>query len=77
MRVTLEIPDITIAAKAMNNATIALSEIVWAINLGCDVPKIFEPLRNVNEDDLNKRVSIMSHLTKQLEVIERKENNYD
>ena len=71
MLVTLEIPDITMAAIAMNNATIAYGNIVYAASLGCSVPKEFEHFKELDEDKLMKRYQRVKSIYEQIEDIER------
>ena len=70
MEITIKVDDITTFAKALNNAMIAYGDIVWALQIGCDVPKAFEPLRELDEEELNKRMGCLKDVCEQVEDIE-------
>ena len=38
MKITIDIPDIELAAKALNNAAAALGWASWTTSLGCKLP---------------------------------------
>lgn len=71
MKIEIEIPDITTAAKAINNAMVAYGDIVYSVILGCEVPQKFQPLTNLEEDELTKRFDCLKGIYKQLEEIEK------
>lgn len=72
MKIEIEVPDIITAAIAMNNAMIAYGKIVYAVLIGCDVPKEFEPLHNLDEDVLKERYQCLRSMYEQIEAIEKK-----
>ena len=71
MLVTLEIPDITEAAKAMNNATVAYGNVLFSAMLCCQVPKNFEFLCDLSDEELKKRYECVKSIYEQIEDIER------
>lgn len=75
MKVTIEIPDITTACCALNNAVLAYGNVCRKIILGCDVPQILEPLKELDEHYLKQRYDCVASIYKQLEEIERKQNH--
>ena len=72
MKIEIEVTDITTAAKAINNAMAAYGNIVWSIILGCEVPKNFQPLANLDDDELTKRLDCLKDICEQLEAVETK-----
>lgn len=72
MKIEIEVPDIITAAKAINNAMAAYGNIVWSIILGCEVPKNFQSLANLDDDELTKRLDCLKGIYEQLEAIETK-----
>ncbi len=71
MLVTIEIPDITAAAKAMNNATIAYGNVLSSAMLGCQVPKEFEFLYDFSDEELKNRYECVKSIYEQIEDMER------
>lgn len=69
MKVTLEIPDATFAAKSLNNATVAYSQIVAEITLGVYAGSRFERLYDVPEADLKQQLSCLISILNQLDEI--------
>ena len=71
MKITIEVPDITTAAIALNNACIAYGDIVYAIELGAEVPSKFNGLRQIDEDVLRKRFECVKNIYTQIEKMEK------
>ena len=73
MKFEVETHDITILAKALNNAVIGYSDIITALYLGCDpaAPHL-KPLENVPYEELQKRLEALNGLYLQVEEIERR-----
>ena len=74
MKITIDVPDITLAAKALNNATATLGWFTWGALMGCDIPDRFHKMRDLDENELKKRVEIMKSIVAQVEAIENKFN---
>ena len=72
MKVTIEIPDITTACCALNNAMLAYGNAIRSIMLGCEVPKVLEPLKQLDDHYLKQRYDCIADIYKQLEEMERK-----
>ena len=70
MKIEVEVDDITLFAKALNNATISYDIVVSSILFGCDIPSKLEPLRNLSDDELAKRVRCLKDVYKQVEELE-------
>ena len=75
MKVTIEIHDIKTACDALNNSVIAYGSAIRSVILGCDVPKVLEPLKELDEHYLKQRYDCVASIYKQLEDIERKQNH--
>lgn len=71
MKIEIEVPDIKTAAIAINNAIVAYNDIVWSIILGCEVPNKFRPLKTLDDEELEKRLSCLKDIYKQLEEMEK------
>ena len=71
MKITIEVPDIEIAAKSINNAMVAYGDIVWSIILGCEVPQKFQSLAKLDEEELTKRFNCLRDICKQIEEMEK------
>lgn len=70
MKITIEVEDITLFAKALNNAIIAYGDITWGIFLGCEVPDKFAPLKGLPEGELKARVNCLKDVYRQVEELE-------
>ena len=75
MKITIEVPDIELFAKAFNNAVVACGDIYWSIDIGCTVPLKFEGLAALPTEELKARHKCLYDVYKQIEQIE-KENTY-
>ena len=77
MVIEIEVDDITLFAKALNNAICAYEDIIWSIDFGC-VPQInsnkFSKLNVLPEEELKKRLNALSDVYKQIAKIEEAEN---
>ena len=61
MQVTLEIQDPELAICGLNNAIVAYSQIVGSVELGCDIPGVFEKLLEKKcGDDHDARFELLS-----------------
>ena len=75
MKITIEVPDIELFAKAFNNAVAACGKIYWSICMECTVPSDFEALRTLPEKELVARHRCLRDVYEQIEQIE-KDNKY-
>lgn len=75
MKIEIEISDIELFAKALNNAFLAYWDIVTAIDLGCE-PQIrttrFLPLGELPDGELKNRFEELERVYLQVEDIERR-----
>lgn len=71
MEIKLQVKDIELFTKALNNALIAYNEVVNAITLGCDIPSKLEPLRKLDDYELICRRNCLADVYKQVEAIEK------
>ena len=75
MKIEIEVTDIELFAKALNNAFLAYWDIVTAIDLGCD-PQIrttrFLPLGELPDGELKNRFEELERVYLQVEDIERR-----
>ena len=70
MKIEIEIENIELFAKALNNACLAYHYIVSSIELGCEIPSKFVPLLDLSEEELHKRRSCLRDVYVQIEKIE-------
>lgn len=71
MKIVIEVPDIKTAVDAINNAAVAYGDIVWSAILGCEVPRKFQPLAQLGEEELTRRLKCLTSIYKQLEEMEK------
>lgn len=72
MKIEIEVPDIKTAADAINNAAILYGDVISCIHLGCSVPAKARPLKNLTDEELDKRFNCLKQIYQQLEAIETK-----
>lgn len=70
MKITIEVPDITTAAIAVNNATAAYGNILYAAKLQCEVPKGFECLLELDDETMLKQFDCLKSISDQIRHIE-------
>ena len=73
MKIEIETHDISILAKALNNAVIGYNDIITALHLGCDpaAPHL-RPLEQIPHEELKQRLEALNGLYIQVEDIERR-----
>ena len=71
MKIEIDVADIEITAKALNNAVASFGEICSAIFMNCEVPAKFKGLKSLDPDDLMVRFYIVKSIYEQIEEIER------
>ena len=75
MKIEIEVTDIELFAKALNNAFLACWDIITAIDLGCD-PQVkatkFLPLGELPDGELKNRLEELEKVYFQVEDIERR-----
>lgn len=70
MKIEIEIDDISLFAKALNNAIVAYGDAVWGIFIGCEISSKLEPLKKIPYEELEKRIFCLKNVYKQIEKIE-------
>ena len=60
MQITVDIDEETF--NALNNACIAYNDVIFGIVMGCEVPSVFEPLREKSEEELWGRLNKLKQL---------------
>lgn len=73
MKITIEIPDVALAAKALNNATASFGETCWAAMFNMNLPKKLEPLASLDAEELKRRYMIVKDIAEQIEAVNSKE----
>ncbi len=75
MKIEIEITNIELFSKALNNSFLAYADIVSSINLGLE-PQIsalrFFPLMELSHDELDARYNELKQVYLQVEDIERR-----
>lgn len=71
MKIEIEVEDISLFAKALNNACVSYSDIVGSIYIGCAVPSKFEPLKKLPEGELKARIDCLKDVYRQVENMEK------
>ena len=75
MKIVIEINDVELFAKSLNNAVVAYGNIIRAIDLGCQVPLVFEGLKTIPFESLRERYDCLIDVYKQVEQMEKDFNN--
>lgn len=71
MKITIEVNDIELFAKGLNNAIAAYGDIVYALGVDCEVPKRFEVLKTIPFEDLSARYNCLVDVYEQVRQIEK------
>ena len=71
MKITIDIPDIELAAKALNNAVAALGEVCWTKYCGCKLPQMPGDMSKIEYEELKRRFLIVKGICEQVEIIEK------
>ena len=71
-KISIEVEDITTFVTALNNSIIAYNEVVMAIDLCCEIPLVFYPLKKVPIEKLRERQRCLRDVYEQLIKIEEK-----
>lgn len=75
MKITLEVPDITTAAVALNHACAAYGRILYTLSLGLEIPAKFDALRDMDDETIMRRFNCLTSMYKQVEEIEKQHKN--
>lgn len=75
MKINIEVKDTTLLVNAINNVCIAYNNTISSIILGCSVPQKLEPLSNLSEETLMKRLECFKGIYEQLLEKEKEQAN--
>lgn len=70
MRIEIEVNDIELFAKGLNNAIATYGNIIRSIDLGCSVPSQFEVMNTIPFEELRERFNCLIDVYEQVERIE-------
>lgn len=70
MKVEIEVEDISLFAKGLNNACVCYGDVLYGIFLGCEIPSKLEPLKNISYEELQARFDCVKAVYKQIEKME-------
>lgn len=71
MKITIDVPDISLAAKALNNAAVAFGEACWTHWCECHLPERLGAMRNLSQEEVRERFYIVKSICEQVEAIEK------
>lgn len=71
MKIEIEVEDISLFVKALNNACISYGDVIWGIYIGCEVPSKFAPLKKLPEGELKARIDCLKDVYRQVENMEK------
>lgn len=67
MKIEIDVEDISLFAKALNNSTSTYGNILFAICIGGEIPEKLKPLENIPYEELKKRFNCIKNVYKQIE----------
>ena len=74
MKVELEVEDLDLLLKGLNNSLITYHEICSCVFLGCDIPfSSLRPLKNLPYEELEQRLLSVKNIYSQLEQLEQEQ----
>ena len=71
MKIEIEVNNIELFAKGLNNAIAAYGNIISSIDLCCGIPSRFEILKTIPFEDLMARYNCLINVYEQIEQIEK------
>lgn len=75
MKIELEINDIEVLSKALNNTLISYGDIIFSRVMRCDVPLKFEKLKDLPDEELMRHLNALKDIYRQIEKIEERWKN--
>lgn len=75
MKITIEVDDVELFAKGLNNAIATYGDILYAVSIGCKVPSRFEVLETIPFENLSARYNCLVDVYEQVEQIEKDLND--
>lgn len=76
MKIEIEINDLKATLDGLNNALHAYNDLIFAITMGCEIPKKYDGIKKLNENELNYRLDCARELYEQILTMEM-ENKHD
>lgn len=74
MKIEIDIgDDITTFANALNNACVTYGDIICSIFLGCEIPSKLQPLKDLTDEELQRRFGYLKNVYNQVIEIEKEE----
>ena len=70
MKIEIEVEDISLFAKGLNNACVCYGDVLYGIFLGCEIPSKLEPLKKIPYEELQARFNCVKDVYMQIENIE-------
>ena len=71
MKIEIEVNDIKLFAKGLNNAIATYGHIIRCVDLGCNVPSQFEVMNTIPFEELRSRYNCLIDVYEQIERIEK------
>lgn len=70
MKIEIEVDDLSLFAKALNNACATYRDMVFGVMIGCEIPTKFKKLKDIPFDELQSRFDCLKDVYKQIESLE-------
>lgn len=67
MIINLDIPDIVVACRAINNASAAYARLISMIRVGVEIPEEFHKLYKYSEEDLKEHLLLLQDIVMQFD----------
>lgn len=74
MKIELEIHDTKTAATAINNAGAAYIRLLHMMNIGVEIPPVFNKLYAYSYEQLQQHVAVLKDIVKQLDNLKEVES---
>ena len=71
MKIEIEVNDIELFAKGLNNAIATYGYIIRCVDLGCNIPSQFEVMNEIPFEELRSRYNCLIDVYEQVERIEK------
>lgn len=71
MKIAIEVKDIELFAKGLNNAIATYGHIIRCVDLGCNIPSQFEVMNKIPFEELRARYNCLIDVYEQVELIEK------
>lgn len=74
MKIEIQVSDITLFAKAFNNALVSYGDILSSLRFGLEVPSKYDGLASLSQKELDDRFNELKQVYFQVENIEKEYN---